>query len=137
MKIGILCMLLLAGCAWVELEGSGLSMYEYRLTWMCQSAEGCERTAEVERIDRMECIGFTCYFRSTQDESFEEEAQIIGSSGLPTGCSWLYFISLLGHDLERSRRCSTPAGIELLLSIPNEDPTTHSMWLVDGRLAGL
>jgi hypothetical protein len=74
MKIGILCMLLLAGCTWVELEGPGSSMYEYRLTWNCQSAEGCERTAEVERIDRMECIGFTCYFRSTQEESFEEEA---------------------------------------------------------------
>jgi hypothetical protein len=49
------------------------------------------------------------------------------------GCSWLYFLSLFGHELERSKFCRTPGGFELELSIPNEDPTTHSKWVVAGR----
>jgi hypothetical protein len=38
-----------------------------------------------------------------------------------------------GHELERSRICFVPGGFELDLAIPNEDPTTYSMWLVEGR----
>jgi hypothetical protein len=35
--------------------------------------------------------------------------------------------------VKRSRFCSVPGGMELDLSIPNEDPATSSMWLVEGR----
>lgn len=136
MKPGILCIVLLAGCNWLVPDPSP-HVREYGLTWTCESAEGCERMAEVERIDLMECVDFDCYFRSTQDDSFEEDARVIDGNGLPSDCSWLYFVSLFGHDLERSPYCFTPAGFELQLSIPNQDPTTYSMWVVDGRLADL
>jgi hypothetical protein len=137
-KPGLLFMLLLAGCGSPEPDGLlGPSMREYTLTWTCQSTEGCERAGEVQRIDSMECVDTDCSFRSTQDESFKEECWLITGSELPADCIWLYYVTLFGQDLERSRYCYTPAGFELQLSIPNEDPATYSMWLVDGRLAGL
>jgi hypothetical protein len=136
-KPGVLCILLLAGCGWLEPDPLPPRIREYTLTWTCQSTEGCERTGEVERIDSMECVDSDSFFRSTQDESFEEQGRLIAGSELPADCIWMYFVSLFGHDLERSRYCFTPAGFELQLSIPNEDPTTHSMWLVDGRLTSL
>lgn len=76
MKPELLCILLLAGCSAFEQPGPVPYDREYKLTWACQSAEGCERTAEVERIDRMECIDYDCYFQSTQDESLEVNARL-------------------------------------------------------------
>ena len=63
---------------------------------------------------------------------------------LPAGCSWLYDLGLFelepfrccrtsrGLELKRPRLCFMPGGFELDLSIPNQDPTTYSMWLVEG-----
>jgi hypothetical protein len=105
----------------------------YALTWTCLSPEGCERTADVERIDRMEISARDCLFTSTLDETFAADADLIASDVLPRGCAWVYFLSLFGHELERSRVCSGPASIELELAIPNQEPATSSMWLVEGR----
>jgi hypothetical protein len=129
-KPGILCLLLLSGC--LSVEGSR-TLYGYGLTWTCLSPEGCEGMAELQRIDRMECERADCHVTSTQDESFDEEAKLINSDLLPEACAWVYFLSLLGNELERSRICFLPGGFELDLSIPNEDPATQSLWLVEGR----
>ena len=129
MKTGMLCLLLLSGC----LSSDYRSVYEYALTWTCLSPEGCERMEEVARIDRMEQIRRDCQFTSMQDESFSADATEILAEFLPPGCSWLYFLTLFGNELERSRFCAVPGGFELELSIPNEDPATQSLWLVEGR----
>lgn len=129
MKPGILCLLLLAGCGREEAPRTGL---EYALTWICLSPEGCERTEELERIDRMELARREFRFTSTQDESFSEHAQQIASDSLPPRCYWLYYLSFLGHDLEPSRFCFFAGGFELEVAIPNEDPATQSLWLVEG-----
>jgi hypothetical protein len=128
MKTGILCLLLLAGCSSTDSRTS----HEYALTWTCRSLDGCERTQEVTRIDRMEHVRRDCRFTSTQEESFDVSGTQILTEFLPPGCSWLYFLSLFGHELERSRLCFIPGGLELELTIPNEDPATSSMWLVEG-----
>lgn len=133
MKRGTLCVsLLLSGCL---LPDGPPASSSYELTWTCRSPEGCEHIEELERIDRMELVynGRQCHFTATQDESFVATGTQIFSDVLPQGCSWLYFLTLVGHELERSRLCSIPGGFELELSIPNEDPTTSSMWLVEGR----
>jgi hypothetical protein len=52
---------------------------------------------------------------------------------LPGWCAWLYFLSLFGQELEPARICFGPATLEIELAIPNQDPTTYSMWLVEGR----
>jgi hypothetical protein len=88
---------------------------------------------ELQRIDRMEIESDDCHFTSTQDESLGVDAKLISSDLLPEACAWVYFLSLLGHELERSRICFVPGGFELDLSIPNEDPATQSLWLVEGR----
>ena len=129
MKRGMLCLLLLSGC-W---PSDDPPVEDYALTWKCRTPEGCERTEEVERIDRMELVRNDCTFTSTQVESFTADATRIYSSLLPRNCSWVYFLSLFGHELERSMICFGPATFELELAIPNEDPATHSMWLVEGR----
>lgn len=129
MKRAILCLLVLSGC-WPDEEPR---VVEYALVWKCLTAEGCERTGEVERIDRMELVRNDCQFTSTQDESFDADAKRIFSPLLPGSCYWVYFLSLFGHELPQSRICFGPAGFELELSIPNEDPATSSMWLVEGR----
>lgn len=134
MKPGILCLLLLSGC--LSSEGAP-SVYGYGLTWVCVSPEGCEGMEELQRIDRMEYERGDCHFTSTQDESFYEEAKLISSDVLPEACAWVYFLSVLGHELERSRICYLPGGFELDVVIPNEDPTTFSMWLVEGYDLGL
>lgn len=129
MKPGLLCVLLLPGCSflWPSEEPD---TYGYALTWYCVSPEGCERTEEVERIDHVIKKGYDFHFTSTQDESFSEDALMIVSDSLGFDCDWLYYLSLFGHDLERSRFCFNPGGFELELSIPNEDPATHSKWVV-------
>jgi hypothetical protein len=129
-KAGMLCVLLLSGCLSSD---DSPTVYEYALTWTCLSSAGCERMEEVARIDRMEEVRRDCRFTSTRDESFGANAQRIVSDFLPPGCSWVYFLSLFGHELERSRICFLPGGFELDLSIPNEDPATQSLWLVEGR----
>lgn len=129
MKRGILCLLLLSGC-W---SSDDPIVSEFALTWTCLSPEGCERAAEVERIDRVMCVDEDCEFTSTQDPTFTENATIIITSLLPGGCSWLYYLTLFGHELERSKLCYLPGGFDLELAIPNEDPATSSLWLVKAR----
>lgn len=129
MKPGVLCLLLLSGCRLFS-SSEEPETYGYTLTWYCVSPEGCERTTEVERIDRVTEKGFDYHFTSTQDESFSEDALRISSDSLGYYCDWLYDLSLFGHDLERSRLCYNPGGFELELSIPNEDPTAYSQWVV-------
>lgn len=135
MKRGMLCLLLLSAC-WSSNEPI---VEDYALSWTCRSPEGCERIEEVERIDRMKLVDATdCHFTSTQEESFAADATRIYTTQLPGNCSWLYFLSLFGHELERSVICFGAATFELELSIPNEeDPTTSSMWLVEGRYVDL
>ena len=130
MKPGILCLLLLSGC-WTSDDSP--PVFDYALTWSCRSPEGCERTDEVERIDRLELIRRDGQFTSTQDESFSADATLVISDFLPNDCLWLSFLSLFEHELERARICFIAGGFELELAIPNQDPTTSSMWLVDGR----
>lgn len=134
MKPGMLCLLLLSGCGSYD---DPLRVRGYALTWTCLTPDGCERTAEVARIDRMETVLADCHFTSTQDESFRADATQVGSDLLPLQCSWLYYLTLFGHELERSRLCFGPGGFELELAIPDEDPTTSSLWLVEGLDVGL
>jgi hypothetical protein len=130
-KPGILCLLLLSGCSSPSEDPP--TVLEYALTWICLSPEGCEHMEELEGIDRMELARRDFHFTSTQDESFSEHAQQIASDSLPPRCYWLYDLSLLEHDLEPARLCFIAGGFELDLSIPNEDPATQSLWLVEGR----
>jgi hypothetical protein len=132
-KRGLLCLLLLSGC-WSSEEPL---LEEYALTWTCVSSGGCERAAEVERIDRAAIRGRDARFTSTQEPTFAADATRILSNLLPLGCGWLYYLSLFGHELERSMFCYGPASFQLELAIPNEDPTTFSMWLVEGLYVNL
>jgi hypothetical protein len=133
MKSGVLClMMLLPACSWLEPDYEPVT-YKYALTWYCISPEGCERTQEVARIDRATEIDLIVTFTSTQDPSFEEEGKQLFVETLPRECAWLYYLSFFGHDLERSRYCHNVGGFELELAIPNEDPATHSQWVVSGR----
>jgi hypothetical protein len=133
MKRAILCLLLLSGC-W---SSDDPIVSDFALTWTCLSPEGCERAAEVERIDRMKSVDQDCELTSTKDPTFAAGATIIISATLPRGCSWLYDLSLFGHELERSKLCYLPGGFDLEIAIPNEDPATSSLWLVKGRDMGL
>jgi hypothetical protein len=132
MKPGLLCLALLPACSFLEASYDPKS-YEYALTWYCISPEGCERTEEAMRIDRANETAYDFHFTSTQDPSFDQQSDQIFLDSLPEGCSWLYNLSLFGHDLERSRLCYDLGGFELELAIPNEDPATHSQWVVAGR----
>lgn len=132
MKPGLLCLLLLPACSFLE-PSYDPETYEYVLTWYCVSPEGCERMEEVTRIDRANETAYDFHLTSTQDPSFDEEGDQLFLNSLPGGCSWIYYLSFFGHDLERSRLCYDLGGFELELSIPNEDPATHSLWVVAGR----
>lgn len=129
MKSGVLCSLLLSVC-WSCSSPDEPGTFEYALTWYCISPEGCERTEQIAKIDRAIEKGFDYRFTSTQDESFSEDALRVTSDSIGFDCSWLYDLSLFGHDLDRSRLCYNPGGFELELSIPNEDPTAYSQWVV-------
>lgn len=129
MKHEVLCLLLLSTC-WSCSSSDEPDGYEYALTWHCISPEGCERAEQVEQIDRATEKGFDYRFTSTQDGSFHENALRVTTDSIGSDCYWLYDLSLFGHDLERSRLCFNPGGFELELSIPNEDPATHSKWVV-------
>ena len=129
----IILFVLLSACSTLS-PPSEPEIRQHVLTWICLSAEGCERTQEVARIDRVNVADFyEFHFTSTQDEAFGEDALTIASDTLGRRCFWLDFLTLFGHELERSKVCFTPGGFELQLSIPNEDPATHSKWLVRGR----
>lgn len=134
MKPGMLCLVFLSGCSYLLFpDDPPPPMSEYALTWTCRSPEGCERTEELQRIDRMEDVADECHLSSTQDASIGIDGDFGFATSLPAGCSWLYNLTFFGHDLERSRFCSVPGGMELDLVIPNQDPTTSSLWLVEGR----
>ena len=107
----------------------------YALTWSCLSPEGCERTEDVELIDRAEIIngGDFVDFSSTQDWIFREDGQMVPSDMLPADCYWLLGLALFTYELEPSRFCRTSGGFDLEVSIPNRDPMTYSKWLVEGR----
>jgi hypothetical protein len=127
MKVRILCLLLLSAC------GELGSEFDYALTWTCLSPEGCERAEDVALVDRLVVFRDEFTFRSTQDSSFFEFAQRVASSSLPAGYFWLYGATFFGHALEPSMLCSTSEGYDLELSIPNRNPATHSLWLVETR----
>jgi hypothetical protein len=127
-------LLLLPACSDFWSPDDDPVIYEYALTWTCASAEGCERAADVSRIDRLTVDNYYDFlFTSTHDPSFAQDALRVNSDATGSGCFWLYFLSLFEHELERSRVCATPGGIEFELSIPNPDPATHSQWLVAAR----
>lgn len=130
MKPGLLCLLLLSGCL---LPDEPSRVFDYALTWICLSPGGCEHTDEVQRIDRLRLVKRDCQFTSTRDAAFSADALLVVSDFLPTDCVWLHFLSLFDHELERSRFCFIAGGFQWELAIPNEDPTTYSMWLVEGR----
>lgn len=133
MKYGLLCLLLLSGCSSLSPSDEPVRE-EYALTWTCVSLEDCERVEQVSRIDRLNVANFyELRFTSTQDESFVAEAEWVRSDTLPAQCYWMYFLTLFGHELERSKTCNTPGGIEIEIEIPNQDPAAHSKWLVKGR----
>lgn len=130
MKRATLCLLLLLGCSSYD---DSPTVREFTVTWTCLSPEGCERAADVARIDRVERVEQDCEFTSTQDQAFAADATLVVSATLPRGCGWLYYLSLFGHELERSKLCTLPGGFDLELAIPNEDPATSSLWLVKAR----
>lgn len=130
MKPGLLCLLLLGGCWTLD---DPTPVYNYALTWTCLSPEGCERTDEVERIDRMQRVTRDCHFTSTEDESFNADAKLVISDFLPRHCLWVYLLSLFDQELPPSEFCFVVGGFEWELAIPNADSSTFSMWLVEGR----
>lgn len=130
MKAIILCLLLLSACA-------DKVPYDYGLTWVCLSPEGCERPNEVKLFDRLNVVDDFFFFLSTRDEHYGEDAQRFGSESLPSGCWWLYGFLMFGQELEPSKLCHTSGGFDLELSIPNRDASTRSLWLVEARELGL
>lgn len=133
MKPGVLCMLVLSGCAYFSDEDSPR---EYALTWSCLSPDGCARVDQVELLDRAYIHGPVFDFESTRDTNFIERAELVTSDSLPPGCFWLYSLALFTHELEPPNLCFTGGDFELALSIPNRDPATHSKWRVEGRDLG-
>jgi hypothetical protein len=129
-KRGVFCLLLLSACLTSD---DSSSVDEYALAWTCRSPEGCERTAEIERIDRATRVRRDYHFTSTQDEAFAAQGKQITSKLLPSHCFWLHYLMLFGHALENTVICFGPGGFELELAIPNQDPATSSLWLVEGR----
>jgi hypothetical protein len=131
MKPAVLCLLFLSAC---ELKAAR-NYSTYKLTWSCQSSAGCERADQVTLIDRATIVDGDDEFMdfSSSRIDFREVAQRIPSDDLPASCSWLYGLELFTHEIEPSRFCRTSGGFELEVSIPNRDPTTHSMWLVEAR----
>jgi hypothetical protein len=131
MKPTMLFLSLLSAC---ELEAAR-DYRTYKLTWSCQTSDGCERAEQVALINRAtitdgddEFIIFT-----SNRVMYYETAQRIPSNELPSDCAWLYGMDLFAHELEPGRFCSTSGGFTLEIAIPNRDPTTHSAWLVEAH----
>jgi hypothetical protein len=136
LKPVLLCLLLLPACSFGPDNDPVIN--KYALTWYCVSAEGCQRTEEAARIDRATITDFAFLeLASTQDPSFDEQGELLRLDALPSGCAWAYYLSLFGHDLERSMLCYNPGGFELRISIPDPDPATSSNWVVSGRNVSL
>jgi len=129
-KATVMCLLLLSGCT-----GSDIP-YDYGLVWTCLSPEGCERADEVVLIDRLIVNGEFVDFTSTRTD-FYEDAQRVDSDSLPAGCFWLYSFSLFGDAVEPPMVCRTTGGFDWEFSIPNRNPATHSLWLVEARELGI
>lgn len=127
MKPGLLCLLLLSACTDPD------DAYDYALTWVCLSAEGCERLEEVELIDRLVTFGDSFKFESRSRPLYSLYAQRVASDAVPPGCFLLHGFTIFGHNLEPSKLCTTSDGYDLELSIPNRNPTTSSRWLVEMR----
>lgn len=125
MKPGMLCLLLLSVCADPD------AAYDYAVTWVCLSAEGCERTEEVMALDRLSTSLDSFWFESSSLPPYTEHAQRVASDAVPAGCYLLYGFTLFGHELEPSTMCSTPDGYDLEFSIPNRNPATSSRWQVE------
>jgi hypothetical protein len=131
MRAGLLCLLLLPAC-------QDQIAYEYALSWVCLSPEGCERTEVVMLFDRLNVDDPHFYFLSTRSEEYIfEDAQRLDSTSLPAGCWWLHGFSIFGHELEPSKVCSTSGGYDFELSIPNRNLVTRSEWLVQAREFGI
>jgi hypothetical protein len=130
MRAGILCLLLLSAC-------DDKVPYDYGLTWVCLSPEGCERAEALRLFNRLNTYGDSFFFLGTRDESIYERAQRFGSESLPAGCWWLYGFSAFGRELEPAKACDVSGGFDLELSIPNRNPSTYSQWLVEARELGL
>ncbi len=113
MRHGLFCLLLLLPACSFFSPPDGPESYEYVLTWYCISPEGCEHAGEAARIDRATSRAYEFSFTSTQDASFNVEADRLFSESLPAGCSWIYYLSFFGHELERSMLCTSAAGFEL------------------------
>lgn len=133
MKLGALCLLLLSGCSYLSDDDNGR---EYALTWSCLSPEGCTRTEQVELLDRAYIHDAIFDFESTRDDGFIERAELIAADSLPSECAWVYSLVLFTHELESPKLCYIGRDFELMLSIPNRDLETHSMWRVRGRDLG-
>jgi hypothetical protein len=132
MKPAVLCLLLLSAC---ELDAAR-NYSVYKVTWTCMSPEGCERADDVVLIDRAQITDGHdfVYFESSLDLDFRySSGRMIPSDELPATCSWLYGLAIFQLELEPSRFCRSGGRFELELSIPNDDPSTHSAWFVDGR----
>lgn len=130
MKARVLGLLLLSACS----DGAS---YDYALRWTCRSSEGCERTDDLELIDRLNVGGDFFFFASSRDPAFDSSAQRVRSDSLPAGCFWLYNLALFGDELEPAKTCEVPGGFDLEVSIPNRNPATQSLWLVEARELGL
>jgi hypothetical protein len=130
MKPAVLCLLLLSAC---ELKAAR-NYSIYALTWSCLSSEGCERTEDLELLDRAKIIDGDDFvdFTSTRS-SFHDFVQIVPSDALDAECSWLYGFSIFAIEAEPAQFCWSRRGFELELSIPNRDSSTHSAWFVEGR----
>lgn len=131
MKPAVLCLLLLAAC---ELDAAR-NYRVYKVTWTCVSPEACEHTEQVELINRAQITDGSdfIFFKSARDPDFSSFGQMVPTDELPDGCSWLYGFTIFEIEVEPSRFCRASGGFELELSIPNDDPTTHSEWHVEGR----
>jgi hypothetical protein len=131
MKPAVLCLLLLSAC---ELDAAR-NYSVYKVTWTCMSPGSCERTDKVELIDRAQITdGYDfVFFESSWDPSFSDSGRMIPSDELPAKCWWLYGLTILHFELEPSRFCRSDRRFELELSMPNDEPSTHSAWLVEGR----
>lgn len=130
MKASVLWLLVLSACTSPDVP------YDYALTWMCLSPEGCERADEVMLLDRLSVNGEFVDFTSTRTD-FYEDAQRVDSDSLPDGCFWLYSFSLFGDEVEPTMVCRTAGGFEWEFAIPNRNPATHSLWRAQARKLGV
>ena len=129
MKPALLCSLFLSACI------AAANYRLYAVTWTCLSPEGCESAEEVALIDRARITdsGESVDFLSTHDAGYLHIAQMVPSDELPEECAWLHGFKLFTTEAEPARFCRTSGGFELEISIPNQDPATHSKWFVEGR----